>query len=189
MSFFFPFSLVQFPFLPFPPDLLFILSFLFLYYSLPVTAELWQLFAFHFSPPQQANSRAPGALFKQTGGRVVRRGWRHAITNHRLLAVAGTWCTGPRYGGERGPNRDLPLWFPWQPDINISRSEVRSDGRWELMYCATWLDGLTCTRWNHRGKNGKPRLFLVRKITRKANAERMRNKIINETKDEEIVLW
>lgn len=33
-----------------------------------------------------------------------------------------------------------------------------------------------------------PRLFLVRKITRKANAERMRNKIINETKDEEIVL-
>lgn len=35
---------------------------------------------------------------------MVRRGWLHAITNQRLLAVASTWCAGPRYGGERRPN-------------------------------------------------------------------------------------
>lgn len=46
---------------------------------------------------------ASGALFKQTGGRVVRRGWRQAITNHWLLAFAGTWHTRPRYA-ERGTN-------------------------------------------------------------------------------------
>ncbi|CAF91372.1 unnamed protein product, partial [Tetraodon nigroviridis] len=41
-------------------------------------------------------SRQPsGALLKQIQGPVVRQGWRHAITNRRLLVVAGTRCTGP----------------------------------------------------------------------------------------------
>ncbi|KAF0025137.1 hypothetical protein F2P81_022018 [Scophthalmus maximus] len=55
---------------------------------------------------QRENSRASGALSKQTGGRAVRRGWRHAITNHRLLAVAGALRTRPRYGeqgAKQGP--------------------------------------------------------------------------------------
>lgn len=136
--------------------------------------ELWQLFTFHFSPPRRENSRASGALFKQTGGRAVRRGWRHAITNRRLLAVAGAWFTGPRYG-ERG---DLPSWLPRQPDSNISRGEVRSDGRWELMYWTTWSDRLTCTRWNHKSKKREGGTsILVRKITREANINRTRNEI------------
>lgn len=117
------------------------------------TAELWQLFTFHFSPPQRGNGRASGALLKQTGGRVVRQGWRHAITNHRLLAVAGRWCIGPGYGSKWRAKQDLPFWFPWQSNSNISRGEVRSDGRWELTYWTTWSDGLTCTRWNHNRKN------------------------------------
>lgn len=58
-----------------------------------------------------------------------------------------------------GAKRDLPFWFPWQPDSNISRCEVRSDGRWKLMYWTTWWDNLTCTRWNHKQKREGECLF------------------------------
>lgn len=96
-------TLVQSPFLSFSSMLSLLLHFL------SVTAELWQLFTFlfFFSPPQWGNGRASGALLKQTGGRVVRQGWRHAITNHRLLAVAGRWCIEAklrqRAKGQTGP--------------------------------------------------------------------------------------
>ena len=112
----------------------------------PPMCSQWQLsldsfLHFYFSPPQRENSRASGALFKQTGGCVVRPGWRHAITNHRLLAVACTHCTGPLLR-RAGAKRDLPCRCSWQPDSNIRRSEVRSDGGWELRYWTTWSDGL-----------------------------------------------
>lgn len=65
---------------------------------------------------------------------MVRRGWRHAITNHRLLAVAciDALHRGPTTagGGQTGPD---VLLFPRQPDGNIRRVEVLSDSRWELM--------------------------------------------------------
>lgn len=77
-------------------------------------SDSWAL-TFHFPLWLQANRQASGALLKQTEGPVVHQGWRHAITNRRLLVVAGTWCTGPRLW------RQVPFWFPWQSNSNIKR--------------------------------------------------------------------
>lgn len=90
--------------------LLFVIVFLLVFSA----SDSWAL-TFHFSPWLQANRQASGALLKQTEGPVVRQGWRHAITNRRLLVVVGTWCTGPRLW------RQVPFWFPWQSNSNIKR--------------------------------------------------------------------
>ncbi len=162
-----------------------LLSFLSLFYRFrPVTAHFWQLFTFHFSSLQRENSRASGALFKQTGGRVVRRGWRHAITNHRLLAIAGTRCVGPRYGGEPGPNGTccFGLHDNQTATITAVRCGVTADGSW----CIEPPGG---TIWCVRDGITREKSILVWKITCEANSERMRNEIRKETKDEEVVLW
>lgn len=135
-----------------------LLCFLCIFFSplsllLPTIFSQWQLsfdsfLHFHFSPPQWENGQATGALFKQTGGRVVRRGWRHAITNHWLLAVSGTRRTWPRYGklGSSGTCR-ADFHDNQTATLATARCRVMADGSWCInppgrMVWRVW-DGIT----------------------------------------------
>lgn len=95
-------------------------------------SDSWALTAFYISFfSTTVREWGLGALFKQTGGCVVRRGWRHAITNHWLLVVSGTRRTWPRYG-ERGPSGTCRAGFRDNQTATLAtvRCGVTADGSW-----------------------------------------------------------
>lgn len=144
-------------------------------------SDSWALTAFYISFLSATAREQPciGVLV-QTNRRPC--GSPRVATRHNKPPAPGR-C---RHMVHRAPLRrtgakwDLPCWFPWRPDSNIAvvRCGVTADGSWciEPPGQTVWrvLDGITTV------KTGRGCLFLVWKITLRANIAGKRNEIKKE---------
>lgn len=131
-------------------------------------SDSWALTAFYVSFSSATVRELPGigGLVQTNRGpcgspRVATRHNKPPAPGRRMQAHSAHSAHSPQ-GPATGP---VLLSFPRQPDSNISCREVLSDGRRELRYRTTWLEGLT---WNQVVKN-LVMSVLVRKIPRRAD--------------------
>lgn len=127
-------------------------------------SDSWALTAFYisfFSDPARDRPGIGGLV--QTNRRPC--GWSRVATRHNKPpspAQCATASEGPAF------------LVSWQPNSNMSNSEVRSDGGWELMFSTTWFGQLDVDEMEQHTQRGL--CAFVRGITRKANINEKQNK-------------